>query len=52
MNMNIRESLDNGRTDACIAGWVELLRDRYESLLFTVENEMELSGDTSEFSPN
>ena len=33
----VLEAMDNGRMDACIAGWVELLRDRYESLLFLVE---------------
>jgi hypothetical protein len=33
----IREAMDNNRSDVCIGGWVELLRDRYESLLFLVE---------------
>jgi hypothetical protein len=51
---NIREALDNDRIDACIAGWVELLRDRYESLLFLVERETALAADrvddTTDFS--
>ena len=50
----IREALENDRLDACIGGWVELLHDRYESLLFLVERSPRSTGDmpadTREFS--
>lgn len=45
LDTNIREAMDNDRVDVCIAGWVELLRDRYESLLFVVEKETEVAED-------
>lgn len=41
----IRESMDSNRTDVCIGGWVELLRDHYESLLFLVERKENIAGD-------
>jgi hypothetical protein len=34
----IGEAMDMNRVDVCIGGWIELLRDRYESLLFLVES--------------
>jgi hypothetical protein len=46
---NITEAMDNDRVDVCIAGWVELLRDRYESLLFLVEKETGAADDRSDF---
>jgi len=45
---NIREALDHGRMDVCIGGWVDLLRERYESLLFIVEKETNISPDTEQ----
>ena len=45
LHTNIAEALDNNRIDACIGGWVELLRDRYESMLFLVEREEAVSAD-------
>ncbi len=34
----VTELLSQRRVDQCITGWVELLKDRYESLLVLVEN--------------
>lgn len=42
----IREAMDNNRSDVCIGGWVELLRDRYESLLFLVERKENIAEST------
>jgi hypothetical protein len=33
----VNELFENNRIDACITGWVELLKDRYESLVLLVE---------------
>ena len=50
----IREAMNENRMDACIGGWVEVLRDRYESLLFLVERKENVAEaslpDTREFS--
>lgn len=47
---HITEAMGNDRMDACIAGWVEVLRDRYESLVFLVEKEPGNAGWSEELS--
>lgn len=49
---NITEAMDQGRFDACIGGWVELLRDHYESLLFVVERRDAVAETTGKYMPD
>ena len=35
---NVASLMESGRVQACLCGWVEVLGEKYESLLFLVEN--------------
>lgn len=47
---HVHIQMDSGRVDACIAGWVEYLENRYELCLFLLEKSSATEGFTEAFS--
>jgi hypothetical protein len=47
LGLYVTHLFDQGKIAACICGWVEVIKEKYHSVLFTVERIEDKSGDTN-----
>ena len=40
----VNQLFESNKTNLCIAGWVDFLRDKYEAVLFLIEKDINLNG--------